>query len=180
MMLLLLLLSHISCVPLSVTLQTAAHQAPLSLGFSRQEYWSGLPFPSPMHACMLSRFSCVQLCVTLQTAAHQAPLSMEFSRQEYWSGLPFPSPPHNDSRYLFNVSRCCSKQSQDQNTGNLAPRCALIHHTMMGYFNKSPSQRIHLFASHSGVKVEPQTGSGSLISTTNMGTLGYPHHSQVS
>jgi len=26
----------------------AAHQAPLSLGFSRQEYWSGLPFPSPM------------------------------------------------------------------------------------------------------------------------------------
>ena len=27
----------------------AAHQAPLSLGFSRQEHWSGLPFPSPMH-----------------------------------------------------------------------------------------------------------------------------------
>ena len=26
---------------------TAAHQAPLSMGFSRQEYWSGLPFPSP-------------------------------------------------------------------------------------------------------------------------------------
>ena len=28
----------------------AAHQAPPSLGFSRQEHWSGLPFPSPMHA----------------------------------------------------------------------------------------------------------------------------------
>ena len=27
----------------------AAHQAPMSLGFSRQEHWSGLPFPSPMH-----------------------------------------------------------------------------------------------------------------------------------
>ena len=27
----------------------AAHQAPLSLGFSRQEHWSGLPFPFPMH-----------------------------------------------------------------------------------------------------------------------------------
>ena len=26
-----------------------SHQAPLSLGFSRQECWSGLPFPSPMH-----------------------------------------------------------------------------------------------------------------------------------
>ena len=28
---------------------TAAHEAPLSMGFSRQEYWSGLPFPSPGH-----------------------------------------------------------------------------------------------------------------------------------
>ena len=42
--LLLLLLSHFSHVRLY-----AAHQAPPSLGFSRQEYWSGLPFPSPMH-----------------------------------------------------------------------------------------------------------------------------------
>ena len=30
----------------SVTSWTEAHQAPLSMGFSRQEYWSGLPFPS--------------------------------------------------------------------------------------------------------------------------------------
>ena len=45
--LLLLLLSRFSCVWLCATPQTAAHQAPLSLGFSRQEYWSGLPFPSP-------------------------------------------------------------------------------------------------------------------------------------
>jgi len=30
----------------------AAHQAPPSLGFSRQEHWSGLPFPSPMKAIM--------------------------------------------------------------------------------------------------------------------------------
>ena len=60
------------------------------LGFSRQEYWSGLPFPSPMHAHMLSCFTCVQLCVTPWTAAHQAPLSTGFSRQEYWSGLPYP------------------------------------------------------------------------------------------
>ena len=47
--LLLLLLSHLSCVQLCATPQTAAHQAPPSLGFSRQEHWSGLPFPSPMH-----------------------------------------------------------------------------------------------------------------------------------
>ena len=31
----------------SATLWTVAHQAPLSMGFLRQEYWSGLPFPSP-------------------------------------------------------------------------------------------------------------------------------------
>ena len=37
-------LSH---VQLFVTPWTVAHQAPLSLGFSRQEYWSGLPFPPP-------------------------------------------------------------------------------------------------------------------------------------
>ena len=29
--------------------QTVVPQAPVSLGFSRQEHWSGLPFPSPMH-----------------------------------------------------------------------------------------------------------------------------------
>ena len=46
---LLLLLSHFSRVRLCATPQTAAHQAPPSLGFSRQEHWSGLPFPSPMH-----------------------------------------------------------------------------------------------------------------------------------
>ena len=34
---------------LCATPQTAAHQAPLSLGFSRQEHWGGLPFPSPVH-----------------------------------------------------------------------------------------------------------------------------------
>ena len=49
LLLLLLLRNHFSHVRLYATPQTAAHQAPLSLGFSRQEHWSGLPFPSPMH-----------------------------------------------------------------------------------------------------------------------------------
>ena len=44
---LLLVLSHFSCVRLCATSWTAADQAPPSLGFSRQEHWSGLPFPSP-------------------------------------------------------------------------------------------------------------------------------------
>ena len=45
----LLLLSHFSRVQLCATPWTAAHQAPLSQEFSRQEHWSGFPFPSPMH-----------------------------------------------------------------------------------------------------------------------------------
>ena len=58
-MLLPLLLSHFSRVRLCATPKTAAHQAPPSLGFSRQEHWSGLPFPPPkyMYTCMLSLFS---------------------------------------------------------------------------------------------------------------------------
>ena len=41
------MLSHLSCVWLLVTPWTVARQAPLSMGFSRQEYWSGLPCPLP-------------------------------------------------------------------------------------------------------------------------------------
>ena len=37
----------LSPVPLFATTWTAAYQSPPSMGFSRQEYWSGLPFPSP-------------------------------------------------------------------------------------------------------------------------------------
>ena len=53
--------SRFSCVRLCETLWTAAHQAPpLSTGFSRQEYWSGLPFPSPVRESEVA-----QLCPTL-------------------------------------------------------------------------------------------------------------------
>ena len=56
--LLLLLLSHFSRVWLCSTPQTAAHQAPLSLGFSGQEHWRGLPFPSPKHESEKWKWSC--------------------------------------------------------------------------------------------------------------------------
>ena len=41
------LLIHFSCVWLFAILQTVAHQAPLSIGFSSQEFWNGLPCPPP-------------------------------------------------------------------------------------------------------------------------------------
>ena len=59
---------HICCccccfsrVRLCATPYTAAHQAPPSLGFSRQEHWSGLPFPSPMRESEVT-----QSCPTLR------------------------------------------------------------------------------------------------------------------
>ena len=50
-------LSH---VWLLATLWTTAYQAPLSMGFSRQEYWSGLPLPSPMAQASIYYFSAPQ------------------------------------------------------------------------------------------------------------------------
>ena len=48
-------------VQLLVTPWTAAHQAPPSMGFSRQENWSGVPLPSPIHDPM-----CVETYRTVQ------------------------------------------------------------------------------------------------------------------
>ena len=53
-----MLLSRFSHVWRCATPEMAAHQAPLSLGFSRQEHWSGLPFPSPMHESEKWKWSC--------------------------------------------------------------------------------------------------------------------------
>ena len=47
----------LSCVWLFATPWTAAHQAPLSMGFSRQEYWSGVPLPSPLGSLSRHKFS---------------------------------------------------------------------------------------------------------------------------
>ena len=90
------------------------HQAPLFTEFSRQEYWSGLPFPSPLTLwwsleletlggnqltrveptwmglkVKVKSLSSVRLFATPWTVAYQAPSSIGFSRQEYWNGLPF-------------------------------------------------------------------------------------------
>ena len=70
----LLLLSHFSRVRLCATPQTAAYQAPPSLGFSRQEHWSGLPFPSPMHESEVAQscptFSDPMDCTPPGSSAH--------------------------------------------------------------------------------------------------------------
>ena len=55
--------SH-SVIPDSATPWTVAHQAPLSLGFSRQEHWSGLPFPLQCRK-VKSESEVAHLCLTL-------------------------------------------------------------------------------------------------------------------
>jgi len=82
-------LSH---VWLLVTPWTATYQAPPTMGFSRREYWSGLPLPKEDHKYILisvsqrhwfgsvQSFSCVCLFATPWTEAHQASLSITISR----------------------------------------------------------------------------------------------------
>ena len=76
-----------SCLTLRllVTPWTAAYQTPPSMGFSREEYWSGLPFPSPIHESesdVAQSWPTHRLLANPWTAAYQAPPSMGFSKQE--------------------------------------------------------------------------------------------------
>ena len=59
---LLLLLSCFSCVWLCATPWTAAYQAPPSMGFSRQEYWSGVPLPFPWVGMTIIKISANNKC----------------------------------------------------------------------------------------------------------------------
>ena len=84
------IVKSLSHVQLFVTPWTVAYQASLSMGFSRQEHWSGLQFPSPMHESEKWKWSrsVMSNSAIPWTTAHQAPPSMGLSRQEYWSGVP--------------------------------------------------------------------------------------------
>ena len=106
----LLLLSRFSHVRFCATPWAAAHQASPSMGFSRQEHWSGLPFPSPIRESESEVSQLCQLLVTPWAAAHQAPPSMGFSRQEYWSGLPLPSLCIGSGRCKFTLQRAVFPQ----------------------------------------------------------------------
>ena len=70
------MLSHFSHVQLFVTLWTVAHQAPLTMGFSRQEYWSGLPCPPPGESSPPRDQTCISYdsCIDRQVLYHQCHL----------------------------------------------------------------------------------------------------------
>ena len=90
LLLLLLLPSRFSRVRLCATPKTATHQAPPSLGFSRQEHWSGLPFPSPVQALLTVFVHLPSLLKLSETkAATKSPQqnSMRTSKQNYLTKL---------------------------------------------------------------------------------------------
>ena len=65
-----------SCVRLLATPWTAAYQAPLSMGFSRQEYWSGLPLPCPYYTANMNHSTAaksLQSCPTLCDSTDGSP-----------------------------------------------------------------------------------------------------------
>ena len=59
-------MKSLSCIRLLATPWTAAHQAPPSMGFSRQEYWSGMPLPSPNCPHTTKQFCTAAGCPTIQ------------------------------------------------------------------------------------------------------------------
>ena len=92
---LLLLLSRFSHVRLCATPQTAAHQAPPSLGFSKQEHGSGLPFPSPKRCQALVIIGERQIKTTMRY--HFTPGRMaiikNYTNNKCWRGQRKENPP---------------------------------------------------------------------------------------
>ena len=67
------MLSHFSCVQLFVTPWTVACQAPLSMGFSRQKFWSGLPFPLTWrHHISYEMITLIKHGISISDRAHRA------------------------------------------------------------------------------------------------------------
>ena len=72
----------------------AAHQAPLSLGFSRQEHWRGLTFPSPVHESEKWKWSHSVVSDSSRPHGLQPTRLLrpwDFPGKERWSGVPLPS-----------------------------------------------------------------------------------------
>ena len=97
-LILLLLLSRFSRVWLCATPWTAAYQASPSLGFSRQEHWSGSPFPPPMRESEVA-----QSCLTLRDPVDCSPPGSSihgiFNSRFVWTELNSP----DDNSVCFNL-----------------------------------------------------------------------------
>ena len=103
---LLLLLSRFSRVRLCATPETAPDQAPPSLGFSRQEHWSGLPFPSPVCESEVTR-SCLILSNPMDCSPPGSSIHGIFqARVLEWGAIAF------SNGYLSYAMLCYAKSLQ--------------------------------------------------------------------
>ena len=101
------MLSGFSCVQLFVTPWTITHQAPLSMGFSRQEYWSGLPCPPlgdlsdpgiELRALMSPSLAGGSFTISATWEAHRCIIIWKIN----WKMKPFLYP-------TFKIQHCCKK-----------------------------------------------------------------------
>ena len=104
MLLLLLLLSPFSHVRLCATPYTEAHPIPPSLEFSRQEHWSGLPFPSPKHESEREvAQSCPTLCNPMDCILPSSSIHGIFqARVLEWGAIAFSDMSHRAHIYTLN------------------------------------------------------------------------------
>ena len=75
------IVQSLSHVWLFVTPGTIAHKAPQSIWFSRQEYWSGLPFSSPIYTYMciyMRQYICVCVCIYIYMYERQPIMVLGF------------------------------------------------------------------------------------------------------
>ena len=81
---------------------TAAYKAPPSMGFSRQEYWSGVPLSALSILIAAATAKSLQLCSTLcdptDGSPPGSPIPGILQARTLWSGLPFPSPMHESEK----------------------------------------------------------------------------------
>ena len=132
------MLSRFSRVRLCATLWTAAHQAPLFMTFSRQEYWSGWPFPSPYAlthiSCMLV-YMYVCLCVCVYT-------NILFI---YFSGEP----------WVIQYSTKKIINGRDGTAGNVQSKYCFIFYrkAMTSAWNICPSAATLTWSTNSGLDV---------------------------
>ena len=128
-----------------------AHQASPSLGFSRQEHWSGLPFPSPMHESEKWKWNCSIVsdssnpmdCSPPGSSIHgifQARVlewgAIAFS-EGYWNGLLFPSPGDLPNPCLLLLLHCQADSlplSHQESPWKATYAWILKYSTQDGYF----------------------------------------------
>ena len=101
------MLSRFSCVQLSVAPWTVVHQTPLSMGFSRQEYWSGLSCPPPGSFLTQGSNPCVLHLLHWQTgslplAPPGKPTSLTENKLCFFLVKPSPS----CSKFLISIEIC--------------------------------------------------------------------------